>query len=132
MSVFHELPRAADFGALTVSISEVNEDLSMNQLRIVKAAVVAAAALLAGCQDLKPLQTDISDLSSQVARLRTDVQGVKASSDQAGNAAQAATQAANEAQSKANQALAAAQSSQAAVDAVNEKIDRMFKHKLSK
>ena len=46
--------------------------------------------------------------------------------------AQAATQAAGAAQSSANQALAAAQSSQAAIDATHEKIDRVFKHKISK
>jgi len=41
------------------------------------AAVVAVVAGLAGCQDLKPLQADIADLKSQVAKLQSDTTAAK-------------------------------------------------------
>jgi hypothetical protein len=99
---------------------------------VLKVAAVAVVAGLAGCQDLKPLQSDVADLKSQVAKLQSDVAAAKSSADQANSTAQSASQAASGAQSTANQALAAAQASQSAVDATNEKIDRMFKRSISK
>ena len=99
---------------------------------VLKVAAVAVVAGLAGCTDLKPLQSDINDLKAQVAKLSSDVSAAKSSADQANSAAQSASQAASGAQSTANQALAAAQASQSAVDATNEKIDRMFKRSISK
>jgi hypothetical protein len=95
-------------------------------------AGVLAAALLAGCTDLKPLQADIATLKSQITRLQSDAQTAKQAADQAESSAQSASQAAAGAQSTANQAMAAAQSSQACCDTTNEKIDRMFKRSLSK
>jgi methyl-accepting chemotaxis protein len=104
----------------------------MKSAIVMKVAALAVVVGLAGCQDLKPLQSDIADLKSQVSKLQSDVQAAKSSADQASSSAQAASQAASGAQSTANQALAAAQAAQSAVDATNEKLDRMFKRSVSK
>src|ERR1700736_3098984 len=74
---------------------------------VLKLAAVAVVAGLAGCQDLKPLQADVADLKSQVAKLQSDGQGARASADQANYTVWLANQAASSAQSTANQALAA-------------------------
>ena len=49
---------------------------------VLKVAAVAVVAGLAGCQDLKPLQADVADLKSQVAKLQSDVAAAKSSADQ--------------------------------------------------
>ncbi len=108
----------------------------MKSAMFVKAAAVAVVIALAGCTDLKPIQAQIDDLKTQVAKLQTGVDAANAAAAQASQQAQSAgaapTAAAAAAQSTANQALAAAQAAQAAVDATNEKIDRMFKRSISK
>jgi hypothetical protein len=111
----------------------------MKSAMFVKAAAVAVVIALAGCTDLKPIQAQIDDLKTQVAKLQTGVDAANAAAAQASQAASAASAtgtaagaAAAAAQSTANQALAAAQAAQAAVDATNEKIDRMFKRSISK
>ena len=101
---------------------------------------VSAAALFlvfaAGCTDLKPIQAQIDDLKSQVAKMATAhdsaIGAAKASADSAARAAQAAQTAAQQAQSRADAAASAAQASQQCCDATNEKIDRMFKKSVSK
>ena len=40
---------------------------------IIKVAAVAAFTVLAGCQDLKPLQADVDNLKQQVSRLSADL-----------------------------------------------------------
>ena len=104
----------------------------MKSAIVMKVAAAAVVIGLVGCQDLKPMQSDIADLKSQVAQLQSQVAAAKSSADQAASAAQSASQAASGAQSTANQALAAAQAAQSAVDATNEKINRMFKRSISK
>jgi outer membrane murein-binding lipoprotein Lpp len=99
---------------------------------IIKVAAVAAFTMLAGCQDLKPLQADVDNLKQQVSRLQADLAAAKSSADAANAAAQSASSTASGAQSAANQALAAAQASQSCCDATNEKIDRMFRRSISK
>jgi outer membrane murein-binding lipoprotein Lpp len=99
---------------------------------ILKVAAVAAFTMLAGCQDLKPLQADVDNLKQQVSRLTADLAAAKSSADAANAAAQSASSTASGAQSAANQALAAAQASQSCCDATNEKIDRMFRRSISK
>lgn len=99
---------------------------------VVKIAVATVVLGLAGCQDLKPIQTDIDDMKVQINKMQSDVAVVKNAADQANSAALAATQAANAAQGTANQALAAAQAAQQSTAELNEKMDRMFKHSLSK
>lgn len=95
-------------------------------------AILVAALLATGCTDLKPMQAQIDDLKSQVARVSSDTAALKASSDSVAADARNANQSAAAAQSAANQALAAAQASQSCCDASNEKMDRMFKRSVSK
>jgi ubiquinone biosynthesis protein UbiJ len=101
-----------------------------------KIAALAALAVMAGCTDLKPLQAQVDDLKSQVGKLSSDGAANKAAADasstSAAAAAAAASQSAAAAQNTANQALAAAKAAQSGVDALNEKIDRMFKRSVSK
>ncbi len=101
-----------------------------------KIAALAALAVMAGCTDLKPLQAQVDDLKSQVGKLSSDIAANKAADDasskSAAAAAAAASQSAAAAQNTANQALAAAKAAQSGVDALNEKIDRMFKRSVSK
>jgi murein lipoprotein len=104
----------------------------MKRASVVKVAAATVVVGLAGCQDLKPIQTDIADMKTQLNKIQSDVTVVKASADQANNNALAATQAANEAQGTANKALAAAQAAQSSTAELNEKMDRMFKRSLSK
>jgi murein lipoprotein len=99
---------------------------------VVKVAAVAAVIGLAGCTDLKPIQAQIDQLKSDLAKTQGDTSAAKSEADQANAAAQSASQAASGAQSTANQALAAAHASQSCCDATNEKIDRMFKRSVSK
>lgn len=87
---------------------------------------------LAGCTDLKPVQAELDGLKSQVSKLQADANAARASADAAARAASQASQSAQSAQSTASRALAAAQASQSSVDATNEKLDRMFKKRLSK
>jgi outer membrane murein-binding lipoprotein Lpp len=107
--------------------------MCMNCVNVVRLAATMAVVIgMAGCQDLKPLESDVSNLKGQVANLQSEVQSAKSSADQAASTAQSASQAATAAQGTANQALAAAQAAQSGVDATNEKIDRMFKRSISK
>jgi murein lipoprotein len=97
-------------------------------------ASVAAACLIAfaGCTDLKPIQAQIDDLKAQVAKNTADDQHMQQEITAAQSAASAAQSAASAAQSTANQALSTAQSNSTAIEAINEKIDRMFKKSVSK
>ena len=97
----------------------------MNRTIVLKLAAAAAVVGLAGCTDLKPLQTEVD-----AAKASADAAARAASAAQ--SSASQAAQAASGAQSTANQALSAAQAAQASVDATNEKIDRMFKKSVSK
>ena len=88
----------------------------MNKSIIVKLAAAAAVVALAGCTDLKPLQSQVDTLKSSVAALQSDLAANKAADGataaaaaKAGSDAAAAAAAASSAQSSANQALAAAQ-----------------------
>lgn len=99
---------------------------------LIKVAAVAAFTVLAGCQDLKPLQADVDNLKQQVGRLTADLAATKSAADAANAASQSASSTASSAQTAANQALAAAQASQSCCDATNEKIDRMFRRSISK
>jgi len=78
----------------------------MNKSIVVKLAAAAAVVALAGCQDLKPLQADISGLKDRVSKLESDVAAAKSSADSASRAASAAQASAD----KANSAASGAQS----------------------
>jgi hypothetical protein len=97
--------------------------------------VTAAAACLvafAGCTDLKPIQAQIDDLKSQVSKLQGDDAKNASAAAAASSAAASAASAASGAQSTANQALSMAQANKASIDAINDKMDRMFKKSVSK
>ena len=93
---------------------------------------VACVVAFAGCTDLKPIQAQIDDLKSQVARLQSDTAKASSEAAAAQAAAASAQSAASGAQSTANQALSCCQTNTTAVEAINEKIDRMFKKSVSK
>jgi outer membrane murein-binding lipoprotein Lpp len=98
-----------------------------------KASVVAACVIaFAGCTDLKPIQAQIDDLKSQVSKLQSDTAKALSDAAAAHSAAASAASAASGAQSTANQAVAMGQSNSTAIEALNEKIDRMFKKSVSK
>ena len=91
-------------------------------------APLAIVAALAGCTDLKPTQASVDELKSQVSALKSSVGNAESSAQAASAAASRAGQASGNAQSKADQA----KSNQTGIEAINEKIDRMFKKSVSK
>jgi murein lipoprotein len=93
---------------------------------------VACVVAFAGCTDLKPIQAQIDDLKSQLSQNTANDQKTASEAASAQSAAAAAQSAASGAQSTANQALSTAQSNSTAIEAINEKIDRMFKKSVSK
>ena len=98
-----------------------------------KASLAAACVIaFAGCTDLKPIQSQIDDLKSQVNKLQGDVAKNASAAAAAMSAAQSAQSAASGAQSTANQALSMSQQNSTAIEAINEKIDRIFKKSVSK
>jgi len=91
---------------------------------------MAALALLtaAGCQNTKALD----EVRAIAERADQNATAAQTSANTANSNATAAKSAADAAQSTANQALQAAQAAQAGVDALNEKVDRMFQKSVSK
>jgi hypothetical protein len=90
-------------------------------------AMIAVASLLAataGCTDLKPLEARVEELQGQVDRMQADLLR-SASNASAANKATAASAAAASSDSK--QALAIGEKNTAAIDALNAKIDQMFR-----
>jgi hypothetical protein len=63
----------------------------------------------------------------QVAHISSDQSSLKAAVDNAAHTASSALSAAQQAQNRADAAASAAQAAQQSCDAVNDKIDRMFK-----
>jgi outer membrane murein-binding lipoprotein Lpp len=92
-------------------------------------AAALALASATGCTDLKPLQAQVDDLKQQVARISSDQSSLKAAVN---DVARTASSAAQQAQNRADAAASAAQAAQQSCDAVNDRIDRMFKKSLSK
>jgi outer membrane murein-binding lipoprotein Lpp len=90
-------------------------------------AVVLCLASATGCTDLKPLQAQVDDLTRQVVRLSSDRDSLKAAVGNAAHAVSVAQSAAEQAQNRADAAASAAQAAQQSCDAINDKIDRMFK-----
>jgi type II secretory pathway component PulM len=84
----------------------------------------AFLVLAAGCTDLKPLEARIEELQAQVDRLQADM-AKSAGNAAAANKVTAASAAAASGDGK--QALSIAESNTAAIDALNTKIDQMFK-----
>ena len=95
-------------------------------MTIAKASIFALLLMTAGCTDLKPMEARIADLQGQVNKLQADL--AKSSSNAtAANKATAAS--ASAASSDARKALSIAESNTAAIEALNEKIDQMFKRR---
>ena len=95
-------------------------------------ALLAAGLGLSGCTDLTPIQRDVTDLRGQLDHITSELRAVRASTDAATQSSRQAAQAATAASDTANRALAMAKSDQSAIDATNAKLDRMFRHHLSK
>jgi type II secretory pathway component PulM len=93
-----------------------------------KAAILTLLMVAAGCTDLKPLDGRIEDLQEQVNKLQADL---AKSSSNAAAANKATAVSASAASSDAKQALSIAAANTAAIDAVNAKIDQMFKRRPS-
>ena len=93
---------------------------------------VACVVAFAGCTDLKPIQAQIDELKSEITKNTSDDQKTASAAAAALSAAASAQSAASGAQSTANQALSTSQSNSTAIEAIIEKIDRMFKKSVSK
>jgi hypothetical protein len=93
-----------------------------------KASIFALLVLTAGCTDFKPMETELADLKVQVNKLQADL-AKSSSSAAAANKATAAS--ASAASSAAKKALSVGESNTAAIDAINAKIDQMFKRRPS-
>jgi len=91
-----------------------------------KVFMFAFLAIVAGCTDLKPMEAQMADLQEQVNKLQADL----AKSSSTANAANKVTAAsASAASGAANKALSIAESNTAAIEALNAKIDQMFKRR---
>lgn len=95
-------------------------------------AAVLGIVFASGCTDLKPIQAQIDDLKSQVHNLSSETASIKNQADGAASAARSAAAAAQHAQSTADTASGMASKNQRSIEAINEKIDRMFKRSVSK
>jgi outer membrane murein-binding lipoprotein Lpp len=88
-----------------------------------KAFLFALLVAVAGCTDIKPMQAELEELKTQVSQLQAEL--AKSSGMTPANRATAASVSA--ASSTANKALSISESNTAAIDALNAKIDQMFK-----
>ena len=97
-------------------------------MTMAKASMFALLVMTAGCTDLKPMEARVADLERQVNKLQADL--AKSSSNAtAANKATAAS--ASAASGAATRALSIAESNTTAIDALNAKIDQMFKRRPS-
>jgi outer membrane murein-binding lipoprotein Lpp len=107
--------------------------MTMYRTRILMTGAAAVClAFASGCTDLKPIQAQIDDLKSQVTKLSSEEVSIKSRADAAAGVAQSAAAAAQRAQATADTASGAATKNQQAIEAINEKIDRMFRRSVSK
>lgn len=74
----------------------------------------------------------IDDLKSQVTKLSSDDVSIKSRADATAVVAQSAAAAAQRAQATADSASAAVTKNQQAIEAINDKIDRMFRRSVPK
>jgi cob(I)alamin adenosyltransferase len=99
-------------------------------------SMMSAAALFvvfaSGCTDLKPVQAQLDDLKSQLSKLSPQIASADSQAIAAAGSARSVAASAQRAQSTADTASTTAKNNQQAIEAINEKIDRMFKRKGSK
>jgi outer membrane murein-binding lipoprotein Lpp len=95
-------------------------------------AAAVYVAFASGCTDLKPIRAQLEDLKSQVSRLNVETARMTRDDTAAASAARSAALAAQHAQSTADTANGTATKNQQAIEAINEKIDRMFRRSISK
>lgn len=93
--------------------------------RIVLVMTLVAAA---GCTDLKPLEARMDELQAQVTKLQSDL-AKSANNAAAANKTTAASAAA--ASNDAKQALSIGEKNTASIDALNAKIENMFRKRPS-
>jgi predicted nuclease with TOPRIM domain len=92
-----------------------------------KAAFFAASlTALSGCADLKPMQAQIDDLRARLDQLQRETKAAATANTAAANASAASLQKA------IRQMQLATQSNAKAVNALNDKIDQMFKRPLAR
>jgi hypothetical protein len=99
--------------------------------KVLALSAVAFCVFAAGCADLKPMQSQIDDLKSQVAKLSAGQTSLEAGVASAAKAAAAAQAAAQQAQTRADAAAALAQDDKVRIDSLEakltEKITKAFK-----
>jgi type II secretory pathway component PulM len=91
-----------------------------------KVFIFAFLAMTAACTDLKPMEARIDDLQEQVNKLQAEL---AKSSSTASNANKVTGASASAASGAANKALSIGESNTAAIEALNAKIDQMFKRR---
>jgi hypothetical protein len=87
-------------------------------------AAILILVLIAGCTDLKPMEARIEELQEQINKLQANL-AQSTSNATAANRATAASAAA--ASGEAKQALSTAEANTKAIEALNAKIDQMFR-----
>lgn len=102
-----------------------------NTLSILGAAPLCAI-LASGCTDLKPTQEQIDDLRSQISLLSPKITSTDSQAMAAADSARSAAATAQQAKNTADRAQANAKGNQQGIEAINEKLDRMFKKSVSK
>jgi outer membrane murein-binding lipoprotein Lpp len=95
-------------------------------------AATLCVVFASGCTDLKPIQAQLDDLKSQVSKLSPQIASAESQANGAAGTAHSAAAAAQHSQSTADTASATANKNQQAIEAINEKINRMFKRSVSK
>jgi hypothetical protein len=91
---------------------------------MLRISIFALIVMTGGCTDLKPLQAQIDDLQEQVNKLQVNL-AQSASNATTANRTTAASAAA--ASGDAKQALSIGAANTAAIEALNAKIDQMFR-----
>jgi outer membrane murein-binding lipoprotein Lpp len=85
-----------------------------------------------GCTDLKPVQAQLDDLKAQLSQISPKIASADSQAMAAASSSRSAASNAQQAQSTADKANTLAKNNQQAIEAINEKIDRMFKKSVSK